>query len=147
MPGRKMNKKIDLNNRQIIIGKIIAINLVLFGLLYGLVSLNKKILRPRFNQISFANILTGSFPNFIAAYIISLAIAIAVLIRRPRKGRLIVYAGAAFVFSILAMEEFYPMWGASTYYDTYDILASGLGSLFTIVTYELILHNQPGIKI
>ena len=53
--------------------RIIAINIFLFALLFGLVSLNKEILRPIFSHISFVKILTGSFPNFIAAYIISLA--------------------------------------------------------------------------
>jgi hypothetical protein len=117
--------------------KIIGINLVLFALLYGLVSLNKEILRPEFSHISFMRILTGSFPNFIAAYIISLAFANAVVIRKPQNGRLIVYIGSVLVFTILAIEEIIPMWGASTYYDSFDILASGLGSILSIVTFEL----------
>jgi len=121
--------------------KIIGINLVLFALLFELVSLNKVILRPGFSHISFARILTGSFPNFIAAFIISLAFANAVLIRKPQKGRLIVYVGSVLVFVILAIEEITPMWGASTYYDPFDILASGLGSLLSIITFELIARK------
>jgi len=121
--------------------KIIGINMVLFGLLFGLISLNKEILRPEFSHISFISILTGSFPNFIAAYIISLAFANAVLIRKPQNGRLIVYVGSVLVFTILAIEEINPMWGASTYYDPFDILASGLGSILSIITFELIARK------
>jgi hypothetical protein len=117
--------------------KIIGINLVLFALLYGLVSLNKGVLRPEFSHIPFARVLTGSFPSFIAAYVISLAFANAVLIRKPRNGRLIVYLGSVLVFVILTIDEFISTWGASTYYDSMDILASGLGSLLSIITYEL----------
>jgi len=121
--------------------RIIGINLVLFALLYGLISLNKEILRPKFSHISFINILTGSFPNFIAAYIISLAFVNAVLIRKPQNGRLIVYIGSVLVFTILTIEEINPMWGASTYYDPFDILASGLGSIISIITFELMVRN------
>ena len=122
--------------------KIFGINLVLFALLFGLVSLNKEILRPEFSHISFARVLTGSFPNFIAAYIISLAFVNAVLIRKPQNGRLIVYLGSVLVCVILTIEEFIPMWGASTHYDSIDILASGLGSLGSIITFELIARKS-----
>ena len=121
--------------------KIIGINLVLFALLYGLVSLNKQILRPEFNHISFISILTGSFPNFIAAYIISLAFVNAVLIRKPQNGRHIVYVSSVLVFTILVIEEIFSMWGASMYYDSFDILASGLGSILSIITFELIVRS------
>jgi hypothetical protein len=121
--------------------RIIGINLVLFALLYGLISLNKDFLRPEFNHISFIRTLTGSFPNFIAAYIISLAFVNAVMIRKPQHARLIVYVGSVLVFAILAIEEIDPMWGASTYYDPFDILASGLGSILSIITFELIARK------
>ena len=118
--------------------RILAINILLFTLLFGLVSLNKEILRPIFSHISFVRILTGSFPNFIAAYIISLAFVNAVVTREPKYRRLIVYISSLLVFVILTIEEFKPMWGASTQYDSFDILASGLGSLLSIMTFELI---------
>jgi hypothetical protein len=117
--------------------KIIGINLLLFVFLYGLVSLNKAVLRPQFNHIPFVRVLTGSFPNFIAAYIISLFFVNGVLIRKPRHGRLIVYLGSVLVCAMLTLEELKPFWGASTYYDPLDILASGLGSFLSIITYEL----------
>jgi len=121
--------------------KIIGINLVLFALLYGLVSLNKEILRPEFSHILFIGILTGSFPNFIAAFMISLAFVNGVVIRKPQNGRLIVYGSSVLVFTILAIEEIFSMWGASTYYDLFDIMASGLGSVLSITTFELMARN------
>ncbi|MBT4333378.1 MAG: hypothetical protein HOD64_08870, partial [Candidatus Cloacimonetes bacterium] len=41
-------------------------------------------------------------------------------------------------FTILLIEELKPMWGASTHYDTFDIIASGVGSTLAILTYELL---------
>lgn len=119
--------------------RIIGINLLLFALLLGLVSLNKGFFRPTFNQTSFAKILTGSFPNFIAAYLISLSVVNAVLIRKPKFGRLIVYLCSLIVFIILTIEELQPIFGASNYYDLFDIYASGIGSILAILTYELIV--------
>jgi hypothetical protein len=116
--------------------KILAINTLLFAALFGLVTLNKKLLRPALDE-GFMGILTGCFPNFIAAFLISLAFTNAVLIRQPRYGRLIVYLASLAVFSVLALEEIRPMWGASTHYDPYDILASGLGSVLVVLIYEL----------
>ena len=121
--------------------RIIGINLILFALLYGLISFNKEVLRPEFSQIPFISILTGSFPNFIAAYLISLGFVNAVLMRKLQNGRLIVYVGSVLVFTILAIEEIHPMWGASTTFDAFDIWASGLGSILSIVTFELIVRN------
>jgi len=121
--------------------KIIGINLILFALLYGLISLNKEFLRPKFSDIPFISILTGSFPNFIAAFIISLAFVNAVLIRKLQNSRLIVYAGSVLVFIVLTIEEINPMWGASIYFDPFDILASGLGSILSIFTFELMARN------
>jgi len=122
--------------------RIIVLNLLLFVLLFGLVSLNKELLRPLYSNIPTINILTGSFPNFIAAYIISLAFVNAVVIRQLKHGRLIVYLGSLLIFVILTIEEFKPIWGASTTYDLFDILASGLGSLLAIFTFELVVLKR-----
>ena len=121
---------------------IIVINLFLFALLFGLVALNKEILRPIFDHISFVRTLTGSFPNFIAAYIISLAFVNAVVTRDPKHRRLIVYISSMLVFIILTIEELRPMWGASTHYDPFDILASGFGSSLSILIFELIVLKR-----
>lgn len=118
--------------------QVIAINAILFAALFGLISLNKEFLRPALNQTGFQKIFTDCFPNFIAAFIIGLLSVPAVLLRKIKHGRLIVYVSALVVFSILMIEEIKPMWGASKYYDPYDIVASGVGSFFTIITYELL---------
>ncbi len=118
--------------------KVIIINAFLVAALFGLVSLNKEFLRPVFNNSNVLKVLTGCFPNFIAAFIISLASVTAVLVRKLNRGRLIVYLSSIAVFIILMMEELTPMWGASTHYDSFDIIASGVGSLLAIVTFELL---------
>jgi hypothetical protein len=122
--------------------RVIVLNLLLFAALYGLVTLNKALLRPNLLYIPAANVLTGCFPNFIAAYLLSLAFVNGVLVRNPKRGRLIVYASSFVVFTILAIEELKPMWGASTYYDPFDILASGLGSLLSVSTFEIISMSR-----
>jgi hypothetical protein len=125
----------NINNRK----KVIAVNALLVAALFGLVSLNKEILRPALNDSDLLKILTGCFPNFIAAYLISLAVVSAVLIRKFKHGRLIVYLSSIAVFVILTVEELKPMWGANTYYDIFDIVASGVGSTLAIFTYELLI--------
>jgi len=122
--------------------RIIGLNFFLFALLFGLISLNKDFFRPTLNHILFIKILTGCFPNFIAAFLISLCIVTPVLIRKPKYGKYIVYFGSILVFAILTIEEFKPMWGASTQFDTFDILASGIGSLLSIMTFELIILKR-----
>ena len=118
--------------------KVIAINAFLLAALFGLVSLNKEVLRPALRNSEILKILLGCFPNFIAAFLISMMFVSAVLIRKPVRGRLIAYLGSAAVFFVLMMEELKPMWGASSYYDPYDIVASGIGSLLAIAIFELL---------
>jgi hypothetical protein len=132
---KSQEKKISMNSKNKI--KVIAVNAILFSALFGLVSLNKEFLRPILNQSKILKIFTGCFPNFIAAYLISLASVSAVFIRKLNHGRLIVYTSSIVVFIILMLEELKPMWGASIYYDLFDIIASGIGSILTIITYEL----------
>ena len=126
--------------------RIVGINLILFALLFGLVSLNKEFIRPTFNHIPIVKFLSGSFPNFIAAYIICLAFVNAILIRKPKFGRIVVYISSLVISIILIIEELKPIWGASTYYDLYDILASGLGSILAILTFEFISRKRPSEK-
>lgn len=85
--------------------KIIGINLTLFLLLYGLVTINKAFFRPTFNETHLAQILTGSFPNFIATFLIGLCAVNPVIIRKPRLGRLIVYLGSLFIMTVLIIDE------------------------------------------
>ena len=117
--------------------RVILTNILLFGLLFGLVSLNKEILRPSLSDIPIVKPTLGCFPNFIAAYVISLFFVNGALMMEPMHSRLLVYLGALFVFVVLTVEELRPMWGASTHYDVLDIVASGVGSLLAILTYEL----------
>lgn len=121
--------------------KLIAINLTLFAILYLSVSFNKEFIRPIYGQSLIIGILTGSFSNFMAAYIISL-FPIAPIIAKKikiKKARLIIYMVSILVFIILTIEELKPMWGASTQYDLFDILASALGSLLAILTFEIFI--------
>ncbi len=122
--------------------KVILINSLLIAALFALISLNKEILRPAFSNVTIVNILTACFPNFIATYLISLVSVNAVLIRKPKYGRLIAYTSSLVIFAVLAFEELNPMWGASSYYDPYDILASALGSSLAILTYEFIIRRR-----
>ena len=126
--------------------RVILINIFLFGLLFGLVTLNKEILRPSFSDMPFMMPLLGSFPNFIAAYIISLFFVNGALTMEPRHSRFLVCIGSLFVFAVLTVEELKPMWGASTHYDVLDIVASGVGSLLAIATYELAAATRKRAK-
>jgi branched-subunit amino acid transport protein AzlD len=122
--------------------KLIGINILLFIILFGLVTFNKQYLRPTFNHSQFALVLTGSFPNFIAAYLICLCVVNAVLIRKPKFGRQIIYALSFMVMAILIIEEYKSIWGASTQFDINDIIGSALGSLLAILTYEYLSFRK-----
>jgi ABC-type uncharacterized transport system permease subunit len=121
---------------------VIAVNAILIAILFGSISLNKSIIRQSDLNTGLVNILSGCFPNFIAAYIISLAPVTAVILREIRYGRLIVYLVATAIFLILLVEEVNPMWGASEHYDVYDIIASGAGSILAVVTFELLWSSR-----
>ena len=137
-----MDKKISKKE----IFKLIGINILLFILLFGLVTINKQVFRPTFNHSDFAIVMTGSFPNFIAAYLISLCVVNPVLIKKPKHGKYIVYISSFLIFAIFTIEELIPMWGASTTFDTFDIIASGLGSIFAILTFELLMKERKKEK-
>ena len=128
----RMERKISKKE----IFKLIGINILLFILLFGLVTINKQVFRPTFNHSHFALVLTGSFPNFLAAYLISLCVVNAVLIRKPKFGRQIVYVLSFIVMAILIIEEIKSIWGASTQFDIYDVIGSSIGSSLAILTYE-----------
>ena len=87
------------------------INIILVAILFGLVSFNKDFLRPQFNHLPFINLLTGCFPNFIAAFIISLALGNAIQSKKTKYSRILIYASSTLMFLILALEEFIPLWG------------------------------------
>ncbi len=128
-----MDKKKKL---QMILG-----NLLLFAMLFGLVQFNKTILRPQAAGSEFEVLSTGSLPNFWAGFFISLAGVNVILGRKPKHGRLWVYLSSFLVFSILAFEEFIPLWGASTQFDYFDVFASGLGAALAIIIFEIIARK------
>ncbi len=121
--------------------KYIAINFILFAILYLSVTFNKEFIRPVYGHEPIIGIITGSFSNFMAAYIISLFPMAPLLARNIeiKKARLIMYAITILVFLILTIEEIKPFVSASKTYDLYDILASGLGSVIAIVTFEVFI--------
>ena len=122
--------------------RILVINAILFAILFLSISFNKEILRPLYRHIPFVGVLTGCFPNFIAAFIISLCLVNAVLIRKPKRDRLIVYLSSIIIFLIMAVEEIMPLWGVSKHYDLFDIIASGIGSFLAIIIFELIVSKR-----
>ncbi len=124
--------------------KYLAVNLILFAVLYLSVTFNKEFIRPVYGYSPIIGIITGSFSNFMAAYIISLFPIAPILVKNIdlKKARLIIYSVSILVFLILTIEELNPMWGASTQYDLFDILASGIGSILAILTFELLTIKQ-----
>lgn len=128
--------------------KYLAVNLILFAVLYLSVTINKEFIRPVYGSSPIIGIITGSFSNFMAAYIISLLPIAPILAKNLgiKKARIIIYAISILVFLILTIEEIYPMWGVSTQYDFFDILASGVGSILAILTFELINTKWKKVK-
>jgi len=123
--------------------KYLAVNLILFAILYLSVTFNKEFIRPIYGHSPIIGIITGSFSNFMAAYIISLFSVAAILAKNIeiKKAKLIFYVISILVFIILTIEELKPFVSASKTYDIYDILASGLGSFVAILTYEVFIKK------
>lgn len=126
--------------------KIIVGNLLLFGSLVLLIQLNKTYFRPDTIPGSWQNIITGVFPNFIAALVLSLAIIRAVWQCKTQYHRQIVYGAALGIFGILCAKEYFYIWEASTHFDKGDIIASALGVLVSIAVYEGIRYGKPTAK-
>jgi len=123
--------------------KYLAVNLILFAILYLSVTFNKEFIRPIYGHSPIIGIITGSFSNFMAAYIISLFPVAAILAKNIeiKKARLIIYVISIIVFLILTIEELKPFADVSKTYDIYDIIASGLGSLIAILTFEMFIEK------
>lgn len=121
--------------------QIIGTNLLLFLLLFGIVTLNKSILRPNISSSALAYILTGSLPNFAAAYFVSLCVVNPVIAVKPRFDRILVYLSSLIVFILLTIEELTGVAGASKQIDIFDILASALGAIFACITFELLVNR------
>ncbi len=128
--------------------KYLAINLILFAFLYLSVTFNKEFIRPVYGSLPVIGIVTGSFSNFMAAYIISLFPVSQIISKKIKieKARIIVYAVSTLVFLLLTVEEIHPMFGASTQYDLFDIMASAVGSVLAILTFELLINWRKTAK-
>ena len=124
-----------------IVRVIVAISIIATVFL-ELIVLNKEYIRPAISDSGFLKILSDCFPSFIAAYMISLMAVSAVLIKKPKNGRRIVYIVSLWIFAMLIIDEVNRGWGASTHCDKFDIGASGVGSLLAVVTYEIALRVQ-----
>jgi len=127
--------------------RIIGINLLLGISIYGLVMLNKMVIRPASGFSVIAQVISGSFPNFISAYLLGLLIVNPVIIRKPKHGRLMVYVSSIIISSILILEELFSIWGASKQCDIYDMLAGIIGSVSAVLTYEYIAYRQKKIAL
>jgi hypothetical protein len=126
--------------------RLMVTNALLFVVLYVLVLLNKKFLRPAFWDVPFVGEITGCLPNFLASGLISLGFVNGVVNRKPVHGRLIVYLASILVFGVLTLEEFLPLWGASEVFDVFDIVASAAGSLAAIVVYEVVARRRGRVS-
>ena len=122
--------------------RVLVFNAILFAILFFSISFNKEILRPLYRNVPLVGVVTGCFPNFIAAFIISLCFMNGIVAKKLKDERLIVYIGSILVFVILTIEELIPMWGASTHYDLFDIIASGIGSLLATTIFEIIVSRR-----
>ncbi|MCF7913317.1 MAG: hypothetical protein K9M99_12370 [Candidatus Cloacimonetes bacterium] len=122
--------------------KLLITNIVLFAILFLTISINKDHLRPIFSHQLYGRIITGCLPNFIAAFIISLAMLNALMIKLNKYRHILLYLIPTLIFAILAFEEFVPLWGASTQFDVYDIIASGIGAILSLPAYKLTLKNH-----
>ena len=126
--------------------RLLAANIVLIAVLYLLVTFNKEYLRPAVSRGTLAETLTGCLPNFLAAFLISMAAVNGVLFRKPAHGRAFVIIFSSAVFIVLTIEEIKPMWGASTFFDIFDIAASAVGSMLAIAVYELVRRRRMHIS-
>lgn len=127
----------------------IGIGLFLFGLLFAFVWYNKAHVRTAPSTGKVIGYLSGVFPNFIAAFILSTATYYPALTGRVKYPRAIVYANAALAFFLLTAEECTSLCGASETYDPYDIVASAVGSALAILTFEILsrlLKTQSGVS-
>lgn len=118
----------------------VAVNAILLAFLFLSVSFNKEYLRPTFTENPILIVLSGSYANFIAAYVICLFPVCPILTKRFNSVRpmQLVAATAIGVFIILTIEELAPVFGASKVRDGNDIIASAFGSFCAILTFLLL---------
>jgi len=124
--------------------KSIALNLILFAVLYLAITFNKEFIRPVCGHRPILGIITSSFSNIMAAYVISLFPLTHILTKHivRQTARMVIYLAATTVFILPTIEEYESFVSVSKTYDIYDIMASGLGALAAVGTYELFFARR-----
>ena len=101
-----------------------------------LLIVNKEFLRPNYRNIAEVSIILDSMANFLAPLIYGLFPIDIILKSNYKNGRLYYYTLSILLFLFLIVEEYFAFFTTSNTFDLYDIFASGLGALITILIYE-----------
>ena len=120
-----------VSNLEMMDRRIIILILVVIGIING------EYLRPRYGNLKHFNIIIGSLPNFVGAFVFSLFFSVQISQLYLKKRRLLIYLTSILVFISLTIEEYHPFFTASKTFDVFDIVASGLGVFCAIVVLEL----------
>ena len=113
--------------------------LILFLVVMGII--NVEYLRPHYGNLKYFNIIIGSLPNFVGAFVFSLFLSSQISKLYIKKRRILIYLISFLVFILLTIEEYHPFFTATKTFDTFDIVASGLGVFSAIVVLELSLKK------
>ena len=122
--------------------KLMNINSYRRGLLFIstisllLLIVNKEFLRPNYGNIAVVSIILDSMANFLAPLIYGIFPIDIILKSNYKNGRLYYYTLSILLFIFLIIEEYFTFFTTSNTFDLYDIFASGLGGLITILIYE-----------
>ena len=103
--------------------------------------INKEYFRPKLGGLRYIKVLIGCLPNFIGAFVFVFMFYGFIPRKYREKREKLIYLCATFVFILLIKEEFYPFFTATKTFDTFDILASGLGVLFALFIWKLSIVN------
>ena len=115
----------------------LKINLVLILLFF----INKRYLRPNYGNVFLLSTILGSLPNLIGAFMFSLLPMSKALKLKLHIGRRIIWISSISVFAILTYEEFSPYFTATTTFDYFDIIASGIGSSLALIYYYFLSNK------
>ena len=101
-----------------------------------LLIVNKEFLRPNYGNIAEVSIILDSMANFLAPLIYGLFPIVIILKSNYKNGRLYYYTFSVLLILLLMVEEYYSFFTKSNTFDLYDVFASVLGCLITILIYE-----------
>lgn len=120
---------------------ILILILVILGIING------EYLRPQYGKLQYFDVLIGSLPNFVGAFVFSLLLSSQISKLYVQKRKLIIYFISFLVFIILTIEEFHPFLTATKTFDIFDIIASAIGALCSVIVLELsIKKNENKIQ-